>query len=112
MEPLVTESGRYLITQGVLGILVLVEGIVIWRLYADRNVSEREKHQLMLKNVEIMGELQRTIEERNRVLDQMSLGITDAAAGFKALASLTAAHHERLVDKFNELVRQVSEWRK
>jgi len=113
MDPaLATEGGRYLITQGILGVLAVAQGFVIWRLYVDRQRAERQLHDLTVKYVEVMGELSRAIEERNKILDALSGAIADMGNGFRALGALLNEQHNRLLDRVAEILRAKLEGRR
>jgi hypothetical protein len=99
MEQLLQEGGRVFIAQGLLGVMLLAFGWVIFRIYTDLRKSELQCSEMMREQARVLAELSHGIEERNRVLQRISEGMLELSTGFKALGQLLDAQHDRLLDR-------------
>lgn len=107
MDAPLLEASRALIGEGVLGIVALGLSWVCYRLYNDKTELEKELRQRwadqMVSNVRVIGELAKSVEDRNKVLDGVAAGMSEMAAGFKALAQLLESQHDRLLDRMQDV---------
>lgn len=105
MEGIITESAKQLVTQGILGLMVVVEAIIIVVLYKENRQCSRER-------IEEARVLTKTIEDSSRVIGTMTLALESSNRTQEARTRATediAERVERLIlqhDNFTQWVRE------
>lgn len=120
MEGLVTEGGRFLVTQGVLGILVLILGIAVYSLYkenlklADRRFEELHKiidarenlSKALNMNSVALEANNRAVEQRTRATEEIAREVADLRAEFRESVQKFTFETERAKERDAELLKR------
>lgn len=120
MESVVTESGKFLVTQGILGVVVLILGIAVYALYrenqkhADRRFEELHKiidarenlSKALNMNSLALEANNRAVEQRTRATEEIAREVKDLRAEIQA--SVVKYNYESLSDreKMAEILRR------
>lgn len=103
------ESGRYILTQGVLGAMLVVvsvvAGYVIYRLWSELRTVEARSHERHEKLIEMAQSViasneqnVRSREEQTRAMQSVSASLASQTDAFKHMGELQASQISRVMD--------------
>ena len=113
MDPVVlTESGRFLVQQGLMGVALVACVFVIAKLHNDKEklqqscAADKDRYTekltaLTVKNAEVLVQLSQSIEERNETLRKIADGMMNMSSAFEAQGTLLREQNKRLIDRID-----------
>jgi biopolymer transport protein ExbB/TolQ len=124
METLLTDSGRYLITQGVLGVIVLVLGIVNWLQYRENRTTNEKRFEELQRIIDARETVakamnanslaleanNRSMDLRTRATEEMANEIADLKRVVETAMQQGAFADERVKERFDELLRRIDDY--
>ncbi len=124
MESLLTDSGRFLLGQGLLGALVLVLGIVVFLLYRELRQSDQKRFEELEKiiaaremtagalntNSLALEANNRAIDLRTKATEEMARGVAELRRVIEAAIQQGSFNDERLREKFDGLLKRIEDY--
>jgi hypothetical protein len=124
MESLLTDSGRFLLGQGLLGALVLVLGIVVFLLYRELRQSDQKRFEELEKiiaaremtagalntNSLALEANNRAIDLRTKATEEMAREVAELRRVIEAAIQQGSFNDERLREKFDGLLKRIEDY--
>jgi hypothetical protein len=124
MDTLLTDSGRFLLAQGLLGVLVLVLGVVVWLLYREirstndkrfeelqRIIDARESVAKALNTNSLALEANnRSMDLRTRATEEMAREVGELRRVIEKAILEGTFHDESLKKEFDTLLRRIDDY--
>ncbi len=124
MESLLTDSGRFLLGQGLLGALVLILGIVVSLLYRELRQSDQKRFEELEKiiaaremtagalntNSLALEANNRAIDLRTKATEEMAREVAELRRVIEAAIQQGSFNDERLREKFDGLLKRIEDY--
>jgi hypothetical protein len=124
METLLTDSGRFLLTQGLLGVLVLVLTVVVYLQYRENRATDAKRFEELEKLIDARESVSkalntnslaleannRSMDLRTRATEEMAKEVSELRRMIEQATQKGDFNDERLRAKFDDLLRRIEDY--